>query len=129
MSIHNTAIFLQNCIIVKRTRSQKQYKKQRTETNMNILHYSIPSRQWEEALPIGNGRLGGMIYGTVPTEQIQLNEISVWSGEPKPDADRKEAYKKLPELRRLINEKKYGEAQALMDREFTNFGGGFEAAY
>ena len=96
---------------------------------MNKLQYNSPSAQWEEAMPIGNGRLGMMIYGYVATEQLQLNEISVWSGEQKPDADRKEAYKHLPKLRKLIDDKNYEEAQKLLDAEFTNYGGGFENAY
>lgn len=96
---------------------------------MNRLHYDFPSARWEEALPIGNGRLGAMIYGNVSEDQLQLNEISVWSGEPQPNADRPDAYKHLPTLRKMIDEQKYKEAGELLDREFTNAGGGFDAAY
>ncbi len=47
------------------------------------LWYNQPSgKTWENALPIGNGRLGAMIYGNVDTETIQLNEHTVWSGSP-----------------------------------------------
>ena len=46
------------------------------------LWYTDPARQWVEALPVGNGRLGAMIYGGVPEEHIQFNEDSVWTGKP-----------------------------------------------
>jgi len=70
------------------------------------------SRAWTRALPIGNGRLGGMVFGGVPTERIQLNESSLWSGWPQ-DADNPEAAVALPEIRRLLFEGKYTEAQKL----------------
>ncbi len=70
------------------------------------------SRGWVEALPVGNGRLGGMIYGGTAVERIQLNEDTVWSGRPQ-DADNPEALKHLPEIRRLLFEGKYEAAQKL----------------
>ncbi len=95
----------------------------------HILRYTHPAKVWEAALPLGSGRLGAMVFGGTKTEKIQLNEISLWSGEPYPNADRPEAYKHLPELRKLIEEKKFKQAADLLDTEFTNYGGGFEAAY
>ncbi|MDQ1327449.1 MAG: alpha-L-fucosidase 2, partial [Candidatus Poribacteria bacterium] len=70
------------------------------------------SRSWLRALPIGNGRLGGMVFGGIEYERIQLNEESVWSGGPQ-DADNPEALKYLPEIRQLLFERKYAEAQKL----------------
>jgi hypothetical protein len=46
------------------------------------LWFRQPAKDWEEALPIGNGHLGAMIYGGVPTEHIQFNEHTVWTGQP-----------------------------------------------
>jgi len=69
-------------------------------------------RSWLRALPIGNGRLGGMVFGGVEYERIQLNEESVWSGGPQ-DSDNPEALKYLPEIRQLLFERKYAEAQKL----------------
>ena len=46
------------------------------------LWYNQPARQWEEALPLGNGRLGAMVFGSVGEERLQLNEESLWAGEP-----------------------------------------------
>jgi alpha-L-fucosidase 2 len=81
------------------------------------LWYDKPAGQWTEALPVGNGRLGAMVYGTVQTERLQLNEDTVWAGHPV-DRDCIGAYKYLPEARRLIFEGKYVEAQRIMQRQF-----------
>ena len=77
------------------------------EWNHLKLWYDEPAQKWTEALPVGNGRLGLMVYGTVQTERLQLNEDTVWAGHPL-DRDRTGAYKHLPEARRLIFEGKYG---------------------
>src|SRR5262245_43723669 len=66
-----------------------------------VLWYRQPARQWVEALPIGNGRLGGMVFGGTDAEHIQLNEDTVWAGE-KRNRDNPEALKNLPEVRRLL---------------------------
>ena len=46
------------------------------------LWYLEPAEEWVEAVPIGNGRLGGMVFGSTPKERVQLNEESLWAGEP-----------------------------------------------
>jgi alpha-L-fucosidase 2 len=77
------------------------------------LWYDHPAEQWEEALPIGNGRLGAMVFGTPVTEHLQLNEGTVWAGEPGNNIPG--GFKEiLPEVRRLIFEGKYKEAQNLV---------------
>lgn len=95
----------------------------------HLLYFNKPAKIWEEALPIGNGRLGAMIYSGTKELIMQMNEITLWNGCPFSEADRKDAYIHLPALRQLICDKKYGEAAKLLDKEFTNYGGGFEAAY
>lgn len=95
----------------------------------NILLFNKPAKFWEEALPIGNGRLGAMVYSGTKELVLQMNEITLWNGEPYPAADKVNAYKFLPELRNLINEKKYSDAANLLDKEFINNGGGFDGAY
>ena len=76
------------------------------------LWYNQPAMTWTQALPIGNGVMGGMVFGTPAVEHIQINEETIWAGQPNnvlnPNA--KEA---LPEVRRLIFEGKYKEAQEL----------------
>ncbi|TKJ36710.1 MAG: alpha-L-fucosidase [Planctomycetes bacterium B3_Pla] len=81
------------------------------------LWYNKPAQKWTEALPVGNGRLGAMVFGTVETEQLQLNEDTVWAGRPI-ERDRVGAHKHLAEARRLIFEGKYVEGQKIMQREF-----------
>ncbi|MBQ9946191.1 MAG: glycoside hydrolase N-terminal domain-containing protein, partial [Clostridia bacterium] len=81
----------------------------------NILYFSTPAKTWEEALPIGNGRLGAMVFSHPKKLRIQLNEISLWSGEPYENADKKDAYKHLDDLRELITKKEFSKAQELLD--------------
>ncbi|MCY3018338.1 MAG: glycoside hydrolase family 95 protein [Planctomycetota bacterium] len=78
------------------------------------LWYNRPAGQWVEALPVGNGRLGAMVFGTVDQERLQLNEGTLWGGGPY-DPSSPEALQALPEARRLIFDgKHYGEAHDLI---------------
>ena len=80
------------------------------------LWYNKPSgTTWENALPIGNGRLGAMVYGNVDTETIQLNEQTVWSGSPNRN-DNPLALDSLAEIRSLIFDGKQKEAEAMANR-------------
>ncbi|GHO46082.1 glycosyl hydrolase family 95 catalytic domain-containing protein [Ktedonospora formicarum] len=80
------------------------------------LWYRQPAAQWLEALPVGNGHLGAMIHGGISEEVLQLNEDTLWSGEPY-DTDNLDAITHLPELRRLIlEERNYVAAQKLTRR-------------
>jgi alpha-L-fucosidase 2 len=74
-----------------------------------------PAKNWNEATPIGNGRLGAMIFGGVITERIQVNEDSLWSGAPQ-DADNPRALEALPEIRRMLFAGKYADGQKLANR-------------
>ncbi|KAA0993850.1 glycoside hydrolase family 95 protein [Dyadobacter aurulentus] len=87
------------------------------QTNRALkLWYNQPSgKTWENALPIGNGRLGGMVYGNVADERIQLNEGTLWSGGPNRN-DNPDALAALPEIRRLIFEGKQKEAEKLANK-------------
>jgi alpha-L-fucosidase 2 len=80
------------------------------------LWYNQPSgTTWENALPIGNGRLGAMVYGNVEKEIIQLNEHTVWSGGPNRN-DNPKALEALPEIRKMIFEGKHKEAEKLANK-------------
>jgi len=77
------------------------------------LWYKKPAgKTWTDALPVGNGRLGAMVYGNPEQEIIKLNESSVWAGGPNRN-DNPDALAALPEIRKLIFEGKHAEAQAL----------------
>jgi len=81
------------------------------------LWYDKPSgRVWEKAMPIGNGRLAGMVYGNPERETIQLNEATLWSGGPSRN-DSKTALAVLKDVQRLIFENKRKEAAALASKE------------
>ena len=82
----------------------------------NRLWYTAPAADWNEALPIGNGRLGAMIFGGVAEERMQLNEESMWSGWVWPESDSPKTREHLDEMRRLIFEGRYTEAQQLCNR-------------
>lgn len=76
------------------------------------LWYQQPAEQWVEALPIGNGRLGAMVFGGVERERLQLNEDTLWSGQPRDDSNPR-AREVLPEVRRLIAAGEYAAADEL----------------
>lgn len=86
----------------------------------DLLTYRRPASAWIEALPIGNGRLGAMIFGGTQHERLQLNDVTVWSGSPQPDADRKDAYKSLPKLRRLLADGDYDAAEKFANAHFNS---------
>lgn len=78
----------------------------------HILWYDKPAATWTEALPIGNSRLGAMIFGSPASERLQLNEETIWAGRPNNNAN-PEAKEYLPKVRQLVWEGKYKEAQDL----------------
>ena len=76
------------------------------------LWYTKPAGAWEEALPIGNGRLGAMVFGRIAQERLQLNEDTLWAGGPY-TPDNPDALAALPEIRRMLFEARYKEATEL----------------
>jgi len=81
------------------------------------LWYEQPAHKWTQALPVGNGRLGAMVYGDPFEERIQVNEESLWAGQPL-NNNNPEALSHLDELRRLLLAEKSIEAQDLVARYF-----------
>ena len=86
-----------------------------TSTNANLLWYRQAASNWNETLPIGNGRLGGMVFGGVREERIQLNEDSIWAGKQM-DRINPDAAKAIPEVRRLLLAGNIREAEVLADK-------------
>lgn len=95
--------------------------------NRMKLWYRQPAEEWVEALPVGNGRLGGMVYGGIKREQIALNEETLWSG-TKREAEREEPLRYLEESRRLIFAGRYSDAQAIIEEHMLGpTGNAFQA--
>jgi len=86
------------------------------------LWYRRPATRWEEALPIGNGALGCMVFGRTTQERLQLNVDTLWAGSPYVP-DNSEAYAALAEVRRLISEKKFKQAEELASAAGAAVGG------
>ncbi|QRX63283.1 glycoside hydrolase family 95 protein [Dysgonomonadaceae bacterium zrk40] len=84
------------------------------------LWYDTPAKMWEEALPLGNSRLGAMVYGNPAEEEIQLNEETLWGGSPHRN-DNTKAAGALKEVQNMIFRKEYGEADKRINETF--FGG------
>ena len=91
-----------------------------------IMRYDSPAKIWEATLPLGNGRLGMMPDGGIDTENIVLNDITMWSGSVE-NAMNLEAIDYLPEIRKLLLEGKNLEAQKMMYNHFrcNGVGSGF----
>lgn len=87
-----------------------------------ILWYDSPAQHWEEALPLGNGRLGAMVYGDPVNEEIQLNEETVSAGSPYKNYN-SEAKEALPAIRKLIFDGNYAEAQLMAGEKILSKNG------
>jgi alpha-L-fucosidase 2 len=87
-----------------------------TDTAMK-LWYKQPAAEWVEALPVGNGRLGAMVFGNPVHERIQLNEESIWAGS-KINNNNPDAMKTLPKLQRALFEDRFKDALKLADENF-----------
>ena len=90
---------------------------QRGERRDLSLWYEQPAGLWIEALPVGNGRLGGMVFGRVAQERLQLNIDTLFGGSPY-KADSPDALAALPRVRALIDEGRFAEAETLAGKEF-----------
>ncbi len=88
------------------------------------LWYDKPAVTWEEALPIGNAKLGAMVFGGITTERYQLNDNTLWSGYPQ-SGNNPKAFVLLPEIRKAIFEGQYKEAEAI----WKNMQGPYSARY
>ena len=85
-----------------------------------LMWYTKPAEEWEKALPVGNGRLGAMVFGGIKEERIQLNEDTYWSGGPYSTVV-KGGYKVLPKIQNLIFEGKPIEAHKLFGRHLMGY--------
>ncbi len=94
------------------------------------LWYAQPAAKWTDALPLGNGRLGAMVFGGVAQDRIQFNEATLWTGRPR-SYNRPGAAQYLPQIRQLLAAGKQAEAEALAEQHFMGLKDheeGYEAA-
>ena len=77
-----------------------------------MLHFAQPAAEWADALPVGNGRLGAMVFGEPAIDRVQLNEESIWDGEVR-DRNNPKAGEAVPKIRELLFAGKIAEAEAL----------------
>jgi alpha-L-fucosidase 2 len=89
------------------------------DTNLLRLWYTTPAEKWTDALPIGNGRLGAMVFGGIDSERIQFNEDTLWKGHPH-DYVRAGAHEHLADIRRLLAEGNVKEAENLARQTFLS---------
>lgn len=87
---------------------------------MNKIWYEKPARHWREALPLGNGKTGVMIYGSAKKERLCFNDGTLWSGYPK-DYNSAESFENLNKVRKLIFEGKNNEADTLCEDKLKGF--------
>lgn len=80
------------------------------------IWFDKPAERWLEALPVGNGRIGGMVFGGVDTERIALSDVTMWSGRPSQNDVNPAARQHLDEIRQLLFAEKYAEGRALCEK-------------
>lgn len=88
--------------------------------SQHSLWYKSPARCWDEALPIGNGRIGAMVFGRTDEETVELNEDTLWGGYPRRDYP-ENYFANLLQARRLLEEGKLAEADGFISREMLRF--------
>jgi alpha-L-fucosidase 2 len=93
--------------------------KESKPTTLLKLWYEQPAINWNEALPVGNGRLGAMVFGGTETERIQFNEETLWDGQPQ-DYTHKGAHEYLDDIRQLVFDGRQDEAQELAMEKFMS---------
>ncbi len=86
----------------------------------STVWFADPAAKWDEAIPVGNGRLGGMVFGGIQEERIQLNEETYWSGGPYSTVV-KGGFKFLPEIQRLVFAERYLDAHNLFGRQLMGY--------
>lgn len=118
--------FVQGALITAAISASPAHGLSQEDRSKYQLWYKTPAEQWLEALPVGNGRMGAMVFGGVRQEKIALSESTVWSGAPSSTDVNPEALSHLKEIRDLMFQGQYHEAEALCQKDLlgrpTSFG-------
>ncbi|WP_233267532.1 glycosyl hydrolase family 95 catalytic domain-containing protein [Algibacter sp. L1A34] len=112
-------VFVVFGLVSCKTEDKENSKAQEEEKDDLVLWYDAPAVDWNEALPLGNGRLGAMVYGLPEHENIQLNESTLWAGGPHRN-DNPDAKGALSEIRTLLFDGKYKEAHNLANNKIIS---------
>lgn len=115
MSLFAVCLCIGGSMVYSQSENLSQRIDKKTFDTGSVLWYDMPAKEWEEALPVGNGRLGAMVFGKHGEERIQLNEETLWSGGPYSTVIKGGA-KVLPEIQKLIFDGKPIEAHRLFGR-------------
>ena len=118
--IYITLIFPFSTSILAQLNNVPEKINNNTFNPSTLSWYDAPAKKWEEALPVGNGRIGAMVFGKNGEERIQLNEETYWSGGPYSTVV-KGGYKVLPEIQKLVFEEKYLDAHNLFGRNLMGY--------
>ena len=113
----NRNVILLGCVALALSLPLHLMAKKANPDNSTKLWYTAPAKHWLEALPIGNSHLGGMVYGGIQDETIQLNEETFWSGGPYNNNSSK-SLENLPKVRELIFDGREEEAASLINQTF-----------
>ena len=115
---------LANAVVSIAQRSTSSQLAESVQNNPLALWYRTPAKVWTDALPIGNGRLGAMLFADPQHDRFQINDITVWSGGPMPNADRPGAYEALPAIRQALRRGDYATGTRLVRENMTTTGKG-----
>lgn len=113
-------LFLFNCNLFAQQTTMPEKISNKTFNPATLMWYEAPAKKWDDALPVGNGRLGAMVFGKNGEERIQLNEETYWSGGPY-NTVVKGGYKVLPEIQKKVFEEKYLAAHNLFGRHLMGY--------
>jgi alpha-L-fucosidase 2 len=86
--------------------------------SQSVMWFAHDALEWNDATPIGNGRLGAMVFGGTNHERVQLNEETIWTGSRYQFTDKEKAYTVLPEIRKLLFDGEYSKAQEITESQF-----------
>ncbi len=120
MFIYITIILQSANLLLAQTKDVPEKINNKTFNTSTLLWFDKQAQKWEDALPVGNGRLGAMVFGKNKEERIQLYEETYWSGGPYSTVV-KGGYKVLPEIQKMVFEEKYLEAHNLFGRNLMGY--------